>query len=345
MKFSVLIPVYNTEKYLDECLQSVLNQTYQDFEIILVDDGSTDNSGKICDDYCQKHPDKIKVIHQQNQGQLASRCNAVKLSAGDYCIFVDADDLLVDNALSVLLKVSENSNPDMLIYSFVYENEDGTQRLAKQAFESGNVKEEDIYKAFFTGTVLNNVWTKAIKTEILLNIDFDFIPFYRLRCSEDRLYSMVVADKCKTFAYVYEPLYCYRLFEGSTTRSYSVQNIEKFNSVAIYETEKSFLNKWKLPLPEWKLRLDAQYAATAIYVFDLFYKNAKGNSRSEILQYYWKSFIPKDALSGVADNPYLNTTQKKLWNWIINKNRKALNLYFYKKYFIKDLKLIKKQLI
>ena len=70
MKFSVLIPVYNTEKYLEDCLQSVLNQTYQDFEIIIVDDGSTDSSGEICDRYQKENPDKIKVIHKDNQGQL-----------------------------------------------------------------------------------------------------------------------------------------------------------------------------------------------------------------------------------------------------------------------------------
>ena len=102
LKFSVLIPIYNTEKYLEECLQSVLNQTYQDFEIIIVDDGSTDSSGALCDDYQKDYPEKIKVIHNKNQGQLASRCIASQQAKGQYCIFMDADDLLIDIALETI---------------------------------------------------------------------------------------------------------------------------------------------------------------------------------------------------------------------------------------------------
>ena len=102
LKFSVLIPVYNTEKYIEECLQSVLNQTYQDFEIILVDDGSTDSSGVICDNYQKDYPEKIKVKHKENQGQLASRCVAIKEAKGDYCIFVDSDDSIKNNLLENL---------------------------------------------------------------------------------------------------------------------------------------------------------------------------------------------------------------------------------------------------
>ena len=73
MKFSVLIPVYNTEKYLEECLQSILNQTYQDFEIIIVDDGSSDSSGAICDNFQKAYPEKIIVIHKENQGLISAR--------------------------------------------------------------------------------------------------------------------------------------------------------------------------------------------------------------------------------------------------------------------------------
>ena len=94
MKFSILVPVYNVEQYFEQCLQSLLNQTYKDFEVILVDDGSKDSSGEICDRYQAEYPDKIKVIHQKNQGQLASRCNAIKAAVGDYCIFVDSDDMI-----------------------------------------------------------------------------------------------------------------------------------------------------------------------------------------------------------------------------------------------------------
>ena len=121
LKFSVLIPVYNTEKYLEDCLRSVLNQTYQDFEIIVVDDGSTDSSGLICDNYQKAYPEKIKVIHKENQGLISARRVGIANASGDYCIFVDSDDYIENNLLSELNKIlSQDESIDLLLYSFKY---------------------------------------------------------------------------------------------------------------------------------------------------------------------------------------------------------------------------------
>ena len=92
MLFSVLIPVCNAEKYLAQCMESVLEQTYSDYEIVLIDDGSTDSSGSLCDKYEQEHLN-VRVIHQENQGQLLTRCNAICAAKGEYCVFLDSDDL------------------------------------------------------------------------------------------------------------------------------------------------------------------------------------------------------------------------------------------------------------
>ena len=92
-KISVVVPIYNTEKYLKNCLDSILNQTYKNLEIILVDDGSTDNSGKIADNYAKKDK-RIKVIHQKNQGQSTARNNGLKKSTGDFVSFIDSDDAI-----------------------------------------------------------------------------------------------------------------------------------------------------------------------------------------------------------------------------------------------------------
>ncbi len=342
MKFSVLIPVYNTEKYLEECLQSVLNQTYQDFEIVIVDDGSTDNSGLICDRYQEQYPNQVKVIHQENQGQLVSRCNAIQAAQGEYIIFADADDLLVENALEIVNEqLTTNQNPDMLVYSFYYESDKGSKRKANQLFEEGLVDLPEVKKLFFTGTGMNNVWTKAVKREAALCNSFDFTPYYSLRCVEDKLHSMVMVDGCKTFAYVYEPLYRYRLYDGSVTRNYSIESIEKFNSVALYDIEKEFLDKWQLPHPEYPQRFDALCACEVFYVFDLFYKNTGGKMRNDVLQYDWTRFLNKETLMGLRNNPFLNETHKKLWRWIEDKNYISLKNFFFKKQIRKKLKKLK----
>ncbi len=109
-RISVIIPVYKCEEYLEACVNSILNQTFSDFEIILVDDGSPDNSGKICDDLAEKYHDKIIVLHQENQGQAAARNNAVKSARGEWLHFVDSDDTLHPQMLqSLYTAVTENN--------------------------------------------------------------------------------------------------------------------------------------------------------------------------------------------------------------------------------------------
>ena len=92
MLLSILVPVYNSEKYLKECFDSVLNQRESDYELILVDDGSTDAGGAICDTYQARYPERVRVIHQQNQGLILARRAGIAAAQGDYCMFLDADD-------------------------------------------------------------------------------------------------------------------------------------------------------------------------------------------------------------------------------------------------------------
>ena len=114
---SVIVPVYNVQKYLDQCVESVLKQTYTDFEVILVDDGSTDNSGKMCDDWAQKD-DRIKVVHQKNQGLSGARNTGIDTSEGEYLVFVDSDDLIAENMFSTLMPMMTDENLDAVWCTF-----------------------------------------------------------------------------------------------------------------------------------------------------------------------------------------------------------------------------------
>ena len=120
---SVIVPVYGVEKYLQKCIESIIAQTYSSIEIILVDDGSPDNSGKICDEYAKKDS-RIKVIHQPNGGLSAARNAGLDIATGEYVSFVDSDDYIDDNYLSCMMK--HISNGDMVSCSVVDENETGT---------------------------------------------------------------------------------------------------------------------------------------------------------------------------------------------------------------------------
>lgn len=114
---SVIIPVYNVEKYLRECVESVLNQTYLNYEIILVDDGSTDSSGKICDEYSEN--EKVTVVHQKNAGLSAARNRGFDASRGEYVYYLDSDDYILPQTLSTLYSEATNNNSDVVFFDAV----------------------------------------------------------------------------------------------------------------------------------------------------------------------------------------------------------------------------------
>ena len=126
--FSVLVPVYNAGDYLPDCIESVLGQTDPDFELLLVDDGSTDESGSVCDEYAARDG-RVRAFHQENGGQLSARVAALAHRRGEYCVFLDADDTLVPNALETLRDAIDKSGADCVIYGIRREKPGGTEHL------------------------------------------------------------------------------------------------------------------------------------------------------------------------------------------------------------------------
>ena len=143
---SVVIPVYNVEKYLAECVDSVLNQTYTNYEIILVDDGATDSSGRMCDEYAQKDP-RIRVIHQKNGGLSAARNTGLEVAKGDYVYFLDSDDYIEACTLEHLMARANEEHADVVFFDgFVFfdecEEDDTTSRYIRKAqYQTQNGRE------------------------------------------------------------------------------------------------------------------------------------------------------------------------------------------------------------
>ena len=119
---SIIVPVYNAERTIRRCIESILNQEYTDFELLLVDDGSMDTSGAICDEYAAKDK-RIKVIHQNNQGTAMAKNNAIRKCNGDMVYFVDSDDWLEPDALASLADTMQKTNADMVVYEHIVEEE------------------------------------------------------------------------------------------------------------------------------------------------------------------------------------------------------------------------------
>lgn len=177
IRISVIVPIYNAEKYLKTCLESLIGQTYENLDILLIDDGSTDNSLAICRDY-QDKKQNVRVIHQENRGLVFSRKLGMKHAVGDYVTFVDADDYLETNTYEVIVHKLEEYEPDILAYEMIEECQ-GKQLVKHNHFEEklycrDSIKSEIIPRmlcdnTFFEFGIIPNIWCKVFKRNFLEN--------------------------------------------------------------------------------------------------------------------------------------------------------------------------------
>ena len=208
---SIVVPIYNVEKYLEECIQSVLGQTYSNLEIILVNDGSTDSCGKICECY-KKQDSRIQVLHKKNGGLADARNEGVKIATGEYLIFVDSDDYIDEKAVEVLLTKAEETGSDIIIYDMVKVSEQGEFLEAIKYIKS----QEAVFsvnsnpRALFEATPSS--CNKCFRREFWEREGFEFpLGMYY----EDLGTIPKLMLKAEKISYVEEGLYYYRTREGS----------------------------------------------------------------------------------------------------------------------------------
>ena len=234
VKFSIITPVYNVEKYLDECIQSVLAQTYTNYELILVNDGSRDTSGEICDRYAQQYP-QIRAFHKENQGQLHTREYAIRQATGDFYVFLDSDDYLEKNALAVIYDNIERHGCDCVIY--------GMQRVTDERKIVGKVTEKaskerlienknELFKMMFTNTAYNPLCRKAIRAVDSGKVDYS--AFYHVRHGEDMLQSIELLEKVQKTVLIPNILYNYRVNPQSVTQTVTYEKYRVDFSVREY---------------------------------------------------------------------------------------------------------------
>ncbi len=262
MLFSVIIPVYNAENYLDECIQSVINQTFDDWEIILVDDGSVDSGGNICDRYHEKYPNKIKVFHKKNEGQILTRCYGIRNSDGEYFVFLDADDMLRHDCLEKIKSVIDNFDSDMIIYNFSKSTDcSGGYSLP---LVPGIVEKNDIYKLICTSNLLNNMCTKCVKRDCF-DINADYSKYAFMRNAEDLLQSLPIIDKCINPYYLDDALYYYRTNPHSVTNTYQPNRAKSIKTVMY--VLKSYVEKWNIDIELYNR--NAHYTKLRMYKYVL----------------------------------------------------------------------------
>ncbi len=226
MKISVIIPVYNTEKYLHECISSVINQTYNNLEIILINDGSQDFSGAICDDYA-KQDSRIKVIHKENGGVSSARNEGLKLASGDYIAYLDSDDSIEPNMYEILLRAAQEKDIDIIGCDYINVN-NNRSFVPNNNIETNWYEENDVLEVFFKNTILSaSIGNKLYKRNIVKSLCFDI----RFSMAEDILYNFFAFRNSKKIGYINKPLHRRNRREGSLTTMYF--NEMYFHSIAV----------------------------------------------------------------------------------------------------------------
>lgn len=213
---SVIVPIYRVEKYLSRCIESILNQSYKDIEVFLVDDGSPDNCGEICDRYARKD-NRITVIHQKNAGVSAARNAGLNRAKGEYIGFVDPDDYIAVDMYDKMLTSLEKERANLAICGYNYIDESGNidEKRIYQLAKNELITQKQLMSRFsdMPPTVRLGVVNKLFSREKLGQLRFQ----ENLHSAEDVLFITEYAKTVKKAVFVHEPLYLNTVREGSAT--------------------------------------------------------------------------------------------------------------------------------
>ena len=227
MFFSIIIPVYNVQHYLQECVDSILSQSFDSFEIILVDDGSADGSPAICDDYAKKD-NRVKVIHKKNGGQSSARNAGTKIAQGEYIIYIDSDDFIMN--CDFLKKVASAAVGKDIVFYKHKKFLDATKEFSLCTYSFADILENGSY----TDTLLNMIrrdaffgvpWNKCIRRSVIAAND---IRFEEGLTGEDMDWIYYVVLNSESLAVIDEPFIAYRQRENSVTSSIKIKNLNDY---------------------------------------------------------------------------------------------------------------------
>ena len=250
LKVSIIVPIYNDEKYLSQCIESLICQTYTNIEIILINDGSTDNSSTICEMFAQ-NDNRIRTIHQQNKGLSGARNAGIEVSSGDFIMFVDSDDWIESNTCEEAVKYSEAFNADIVFWSYTREYDDLilvkkviNTKNEVEVFDKSEVKFklqrrimgliEDEMRYPENMDSLVTAWSKLYRRNIFENNEVKFIDT-KIIGTEDALFNLYAFGFCKRAVYINKELYHYRKINlNSVTKIQQADLYKKWKKLFVY---------------------------------------------------------------------------------------------------------------
>lgn len=297
IKVSVIVPVYNVEKFIDKCLNSLVKQSLKEIEIIVVNDGSPDNSQKIIDKYVKKYPEKVQSFIKENGGQGSARNIGIVKAKGEYISFVDSDDFVEKDMYKKLYNKAKENNYDIVVCGNYNVSEDYQNKNIDAFINNYNTDLENI----FFGKMA--VWNKIYKRDILIKnkLEFKEKVWY-----EDLAFTLKAIMNSNTFAFIDEPLYDYLIREGSTMNNSNVQRnleiLDAFNDILSYiqhNKKEEYFSKIEF------LAIDHIYISAIVRVLKAEADDkVKRETINKLIDYMNKKF------PNYKNNKYINTLSK-----------------------------------
>lgn len=231
MLFTFMVPIFNCEKYLRDCVESLLNQSRKNYEILLLNDGSTDLSAEICEEYKEKYSNIVRVIHKENEGSLETRRRGFKEAKGDWIICVDADDYVRSNLLEIITETIYKYDCDMVMYNYEYLEQNGELTPSRLDIKHETVFNQEnkmeLYERKLCSTDINPMWMRAIKRD-LIDFDTDYSTFKIRNMCDDAVQMLPIYTNAKRIVFLDIPLYIYRKGQPSITSKVS---LDMWNSI------------------------------------------------------------------------------------------------------------------
>lgn len=315
IKISVIIPVYNVQNYISECIESLINQTFKDIEIILINDGSTDRTGEICRKYSE-NDNRILLIDKKNEGVSIARNIGLSMAKGEYIAFVDSDDFIDDNMLEIMYDKAIETKADIIRCNARILRGSSKNNILKETevysklLDKVDFIEEIVKKDIVIGNNAMVVWGNLYKKDV---IKLNKLKFKQI-CLEDYLFNMQYFKHVERYCLISNRLYNYRVLNNSLSRTF---NVNIFNDLLFVENERQIFFKElnildkenEILASKWFLK----YIENIIYIINLYKNKLSRNEKYEYIYNIVTNHIVKKNISKLKDKNRMNLLEKLIY--------------------------------
>ena len=297
MRFSVIVPVYNARLFLEACVSSVLAQTYTDWELLLIDDGSTDGSGALIDSLA-KRDQRIRACHQENAGQFFARRAGIDKAEGAYLLFLDSDDAFTYDCLEKVDEALRRQPADIVMFagSVIEDGRDTGRCIGKIASAEGHVSVGWLKEKLIASHDLNSLCLKAFRRSLFEDDHNDYGMFKGTCCGEDKAQLFYPVTCAKSVVYIPECLYQYCRRENSVMRKFAIHTIPRMLANEMYSLLYQYMREWGMDGPEYQELAAVYYLRNYLSVyFGLRKRCTTLREWREFRRYPWNTAVSRAA--------------------------------------------------